>query len=92
MLLDLTVGNWMSYGNDAQLSMLGSLERQHKETLAKLPGWRSKYVLPVAAIYGGNASGKTALFKALAALKTMATVDVGVDGVLPVDTFRLGGD
>lgn len=92
MLLDLTVGNWMSYGNDAQLSMLGSLERQHKETLAKLPGWRSKYVLPVAAIFGGNASGKTALFKSLAALKTMATVDVGVDGVLPVDTFRLGGD
>ena len=91
MLLDLTVGNWMSYGGEAQLSMLGSLERQHKETLAKLPGWRSKYVLPVAAVYGGNASGKTALFKALAALKTMATVDAGVDGVLPVDVFRLGG-
>lgn len=91
MLLDLTVGNWMSYGGEAQLSMLGSLERQHKETLVKLPGWRSKYVLPIAAVYGGNASGKTALFKALAALKAMATVDVGVDGMLPVDTFRLGG-
>lgn len=91
MLLDLTVGNWMSYGGEAQLSMLGSLERQHKETLAKLPGWRSKYVLPVAAVYGGNASGKTALFKALAALKAMATVDAGVDGALPVDAFRLGG-
>lgn len=91
MLLDLTVGNWMSYGGEAQLSMLGSLERHHKETLAKLPGWRSKYVLPVAAVYGGNASGKTALFKALAALRAMATVDAGVDGVLPVDAFRLGG-
>ncbi len=90
MLLDLTVGNWMSYGGGAQLSMLGSLERQHKQTLAKLPGWRSKYVLPVAAVYGGNASGKTALFKALAALKAMATVDAGVDGVLPVDAFRFG--
>ena len=70
--------------------MLGSLERQHKEKLAKLPGWRSKYVLPVAAVYGGNASGKTALFKALAALKTMVTVDAGVDGVLPINAFRLG--
>ncbi len=89
MLLDLTVGNWMSYGGEAQLSMLGSLERQHKETLAKLPGWRSKYILPAAAVYGGNASGKTALFKALAALRTMATVDAGADGVLPVDAFRL---
>ena len=91
MLLDLTVGNWMSYGGEAQLSMLGSLERQHKETLAKLPGWRSKFVLPAAAVYGGNASGKTALFKALAALKAMVTVDAGADGVLPIDSFRLTG-
>lgn len=90
MLLDLTVGNWMSYGGEAQLSMLSSLERQHKETLAKLPGWRSKHILPVAAVYGGNASGKTVLFKALAALKSMVTVDAGVDGLLPVDIFRLG--
>lgn len=91
MLLNLTVGNWMSYRDEAELNMLGSLERQHKETLAKLPGWRSKYVLPVAAVYGGNASGKTALFKALAALKAMATADVGTDGLLPVDPFRLEG-
>ncbi len=47
-------------------------------------------VLPVAVVYGGNASGKTALLKALVALKAMATVDAGVDGVLPVDAFRFG--
>lgn len=89
MLINFTVENWMSYRDEAELNMLGSLERQHKETLAKLPGWRSKYILPVSAVYGGNASGKTALFKALAALKTMVTVDVGVDGLLPVEPFRL---
>ena len=55
----------------------------------KRQGWRSKYALPVAAVYGGNASGKTALFKALAVLKVMATVDAGTDGVLPVEAFRL---
>lgn len=75
MLLDFSVSNWMSYRGAADLNLLGSLERQHKCTLAKLPGWRSKYVLPTAAIYGGNASGKTALFSALSALRTMATVD-----------------
>ncbi len=89
MLLDFSVSNWMSYRDAADLNLLGSLERQHKCTLAKLPGWRSKYVLPTAAIYGGNASGKTALFSALSALRTMATVDAGVDGVLPVNKFRL---
>ena len=67
MLLYFAVENWMSYRDEACLSMLGSLERQHKETLTKLPGWRSKCALPVVAIYGGNASGKTAMFKALAA-------------------------
>lgn len=41
--------------------------------------------------YGGNASGKTALFKALAALRSMVTVDVGTDGILPVEAFRLDG-
>lgn len=91
MLINFTVSNWMSYRDETELNMLGSLERQHKETLAKLPGWRSKYVLPVAAVYGGNASGKTALFKALAALKAMVTVDAGTDGILPVESFRLGG-
>ncbi len=91
MLLYFAVENWMSYRDEACLSMLGSLERQHKETLTKLPGWRSKCALPVVAIYGGNASGKTAMFKALAALRSMATTDVGVDGLLPVDPFRLDG-
>ena len=89
MLLDFSVSNWMSYKDGADLNLLGSLERQHKGTLAKLPGWRSKYVLPTVAVYGGNASGKTALFSALSALRTMVTMDAGVDGVLPVSKFNL---
>lgn len=89
MLLNLSLNNWMSYRDDAELNLIGSLERQHKETLTKLPGFRSKYVLPVAAIYGGNASGKTNIFKALSALRLMVTSDCGVSGTLPVDSFRL---
>lgn len=89
MILSFSFENWMSYQDEATLSMIGTLERQHKGTLAKLPGWRSKYVLPVGAIYGGNASGKTAVFKALATLKTMVVADPGVLGLIPVDPFRL---
>ena len=54
MLLNFTVGNWMSYRDEASLNMVSSLERQHSETLAKIPGFRSKKALPVAAVYGGN--------------------------------------
>lgn len=89
MILSFSIENWMSYQDEATLSMVGTLERQHKSTLAKLPGWRSKYVLPIGAIYGGNASGKTAVFKALAALREMALEDPGVSGLLPIDPFRL---
>lgn len=89
MLLSLFLGNWMSYRDEAQLDLIGTLERQHKKTLTKLPAFRSKYALPVAAIYGGNASGKTGIFEALAAVRLMVTTDCGVSGVLPVEPFRL---
>lgn len=89
MLLSLVLGNWMSYRDEAQLDLIGTLERQHKNTLTKLPTFRSKYALPVAAIYGGNASGKTGIFEALSTVKLMVTTDCGVSGVLPVEPFRL---
>ena len=89
MLLDFTVRNWMSFRGEADLNLTSSLERQHMGTLAKLPGFRSKKALPVAAVYGGNASGKTALFKALAALREMVVGDAGVSGALPVSSFAL---
>lgn len=89
MLLNFTVGNWMSYRDEASLNMVASLERQHAETLAKIPGFRSKKALPVAAVYGGNASGKTGLFKGMAALKHMAAGDIGIDDLLPIEPFML---
>lgn len=89
MLLNFTVDNWMSYRDEASLNMVASSERQHGETLTKIPGFRSKKALPVAAVYGGNASGKTALFKGIAALKHMVTGDIGVDDILPIKPFML---
>ena len=89
MLLNFTVENWMSYRDESSLNMVASLERQHADTLAKIPGFRSKKALPVAAVYGGNASGKTGLFRGMAALKHMVTGDIGVDDLLPIEPFRL---
>lgn len=89
MLLNLTIENWLSYRDETSLSLVSSRERQHMETLAKIPGFRSKKALPVAAIYGGNASGKTNMFRALACLKHMVISDPGVSGAAPVAPFLL---
>lgn len=89
MLLNLTIANWMSFKDEAELNLTSSLERQRMETLAKLPGFRSKKALPVAAVYGGNASGKTALFKALATLREMVVGNASISSSLPVRPFAL---
>lgn len=54
----------MSFQNRATFSLIASRERQHGGRIPKIPKFKLG-VLPIAAIYGGNASGKTNLFKAL---------------------------
>ena len=46
-------------------------------------------VLPVAAIYGGNASGKTNFFKALKFAKELVVKGTQPDSLIPVEPFRL---
>lgn len=89
MLLSFTIANWMSYRDEATLNLVGTLERQHSDTLAKLPGFRSRKALPMASVYGGDASGKTCLFKALACLKSMVVAGSDIDSVVPVEAFLL---
>ena len=64
MLISFTVENWKSFRDETVFSMVSSRERQHRERVPRI----KKYgmgVLPVSAIYGANASGKTNLFEAL---------------------------
>ena len=88
MILRFSVENWMSFRDKAVLSMIASGERQHGKRLPHLAKYRTK-VLPIAAVYGGNASGKTNLFEALRFAHDMVVDGVGLDKLIPVDTFRL---
>lgn len=89
MLLNLAIQNWMSYYDEATLSLTASLERQHARTLSKIPGFRSKKALPLAAIYGGNASGKTGVLNALRCIKKMILSPATVNKTVPVIPFFL---
>ncbi len=88
MIIRFSVENWMSFRDQATFSMIASRERQHGERVPKLGKYQTR-VLPIAAVYGGNASGKTNLFKALNFAKTLIVKGTRPDSLIPVETFRL---
>lgn len=88
MLITFGLENWMSFRDKAVLSMVASKERQHGDRLPRVEKYRLR-VLPIASIYGGNASGKTNLFKGLNFAKSLVVKGTQPEGMIPVDTFRL---
>lgn len=88
MIIRFSVENWMSFRDQATFSMLASRERQHGARVPKLGKYQTR-VLPIAAIYGGNASGKTNFFKALHFAKTLVVRGTRLDSLIPVETFLL---
>lgn len=89
MLIRFTVENWMSFQNRATFSLIASRERQHGEHVPKIDKFKLG-ILPIAAVYGGNASGKTNLFKALHFAKGLVVKGTQPYSMIAVDTFRLG--
>ena len=88
MIISFSVENWMSFRDQATFSMIASRERQHGERVPKLGKYQTR-VLPIAAIYGGNASGKTNFFEALHFAKTLVVKGSGIDSLIPIEPFRL---
>jgi len=88
MLISFSVQNWMSFHGETTFSMVATRERQHGERVPKLGKYATR-VLPVAAIYGGNASGKTNFFKAIHFIRHLVVKGTQPDGFIPVDPFRL---
>ena len=88
MIISFSVENWLSFRDPTTFSMVASRERQHGERVPKLGKYQTR-VLPIAAIYGGNASGKTNFFKALNFAKTLVIKGTRPDSLIPIETFRL---
>ena len=81
----------MSFRNKASVSMLATRERQHSHRLARIPKYQAR-VLPVAALYGGNASGKTNLLAALFFAKRFIVSGTHPEARIPVQPFLLDSD
>ena len=91
MIISFSVENWMSFRDPTTFSMVASRERQHGERVPKLGKYQTR-VLPIAAIYGGNASGKTNFFKALNFARTLVIKGTRPDSLIPIETFRLDAE
>ena len=88
MMLSFSIANWMSFRDEVTFSMIASQERQHGDRIARISKYKAR-VLPIAAIYGGNASGKTNLFKALSFTKSLVVKGTQPESLIPVEPFRL---
>lgn len=91
MLISLTLENWMSFRDKVTFSMVASRERQHVERISAVPRYKAK-VLPIAAIFGGNASGKTNFFKALHFARFLVVRGTHPESQIPVLPFRLDAE
>ena len=88
MIISFSVENFMSFKDENKIEMIKRSEQQHSERIPKVKKFNAK-ILPVAAIYGGNASGKSNFFKALACFKRIVTNVNLKDDNFPVETFAL---
>ena len=88
MLVSFSLKNWMSFRDQVKFSMVATRERHHGQRLPRLDKYRTR-ILPVAAIYGGNASGKTNFCAALAFAQRLILLGTRPDERIPVEPFRL---
>ena len=89
MIINFQFKNWACYRDEACLSMQAGPERDTNGHLAHFGSpTRPDKVLPVAAIYGGNASGKTQMVKAIRFLQQFV-INAFPNGVFPYEPFLL---
>ncbi len=88
MLISFSFSNWMSFRETTSLSMIASRERQHGERIPRIRKYQTR-VLPIASLYGGNASGKTNMVRALDFARTLILHGPRPDRPIPVQSFQL---
>lgn len=91
MLLRLHVSNFLSIDTPLEFSMLASKESQHLDRVAEGKTMPTR-VLQTAAIWGGNASGKSNLCRVLEYAKHMVVTGTRADGPTGRMPFRLRED
>ncbi len=91
MLVQVTIENFLSFKEATTFSMLGvNSDLSHVEHLAVDVAGKQRSLLPVAAIYGANAAGKSNLINAIDFAKDLIVEGTRSGQAIPVSTFKLG--
>jgi uncharacterized protein len=91
MLIQITIENFLSFKESTTFSMLGmNGDLNHVEHLATDSAGKGKSLLPIAAIYGANAAGKSNLIKAIDFAKDLIVEGTRSGQPIPVSIFKLG--
>jgi len=88
MLISFSVKNWRSFRGRQSINLVASAEKQHLGRVPEIAGCKFR-ILPTAAIYGGNASGKSNLFKALRFAQDMVVNGPSGKTRISVEPFQL---
>ncbi|MCX8505286.1 MAG: AAA family ATPase, partial [Alphaproteobacteria bacterium] len=89
MLISVTLENWMSFNEPVTFSMVAGKQRRHLHRVPKLEKYH-KRILPIAAIFGANASGKSNFFKAIEFAENMVTRNLNSQNSgIPVHPYKL---
>ena len=89
MLITASVENWRSFRDKVDFSMVAGRQRQHGHRVPRIDRFQTR-LLPVAAIFGGNASGKTNFFRALSFARSLVVSGTSqISEPIPVEPFRL---
>ncbi len=88
MLISLTIGNWLSFGEKAEFSLVATREQQHRNGLFVSPKFRTT-ILPISVIYGANSAGKSNFIKILSTVKWLVIAGTTPDNMLPIEPYLL---
>ncbi|MFA6836751.1 MAG: ATP-binding protein, partial [Fibrobacteraceae bacterium] len=88
MLLSFTVGNFRSFKEKKTLSMKAAPIQEHGEFVREV---NDKAILPVAAVYGANSSGKSNLLLAMETMRgvLLSSIKTNPSEQLDLDIFKL---
>lgn len=91
MLIQLTIENFLSFRDEVTFSMVSvSSDRQHADRLIEDVAGKGRAIVPIAAIYGANAAGKSNLIDALSFAKNLILEGTRSNRSIPISTFKLG--